>query len=134
MRFRLEVRYSDYDTKEHVNNAVYLTYFEMARARAWLEAVAGSTDFPFVVAEATVRYLSQARIGDPLDIMIWTSEIRTKAWVWQYRIVDARDERVVAEGSTVQVMFDYGARRSMPIPEELRERLAALREPAAVTR
>lgn len=134
MRFRLDVRYSDYDTKEHVNNAVYLTYFEMARARAWLEAIAGSTDFPFVVAEATVRYRSQARLGDPLDITISTSEVRTRAWVWQYRIVDARDERLVAEGSTVQVMFDYEARRPMPIPEELRERLAAMREPTPAVR
>jgi acyl-CoA thioester hydrolase len=134
MRFRLDVRYSDYDTKEHVNNAVYLTYFEMARARAWLEEIAGSTDFPFVVAEATVRYRSQARLGDPLDITIWTSEVRTRAWVWQYRIVDARDERLVAEGSTVQVMFDYDSRRPMPIPEELRERLAAMREPAPAVR
>ena len=129
MRFRLEVRYSDYDTKEHVNNAVYLTYFEMARARAWLEEVAGSTDFPFVVAEATVRYRSQARLGDPLDIAIWTGEVRTKAWTWQYRITDPRDERLVADGSTVQVMFDYAARRTTPIPDALRERLAAMREP-----
>ena len=132
MRFRLEVRYSDYDTKEHVNNAVYLTYFEMARARAWLEEIAGSADFPFVVAEATVRYRSQARIGDPLDISIWTGEVRTKAWTWHYRINDPRDERLVADGSTVQVMFDYTTRRSIPIPDELRGRLLAMREPDPV--
>ena len=129
MRFPLEVRYPDYDTKEHVNNAVYLTYFEMARARAWLEEIGGSTDFPFIVAEATVKYLSQARIGQPLDIMIWTGEVRTKAWVWRYRIVDSRDDRVVAEGSTVQVMYDYASRSTTPIPEPLREKLAAMREP-----
>ena len=132
MRFRLEVRYSDYDTKEHVNNAVYLTYFEMARARAWLEEIEGTADFPFVVAEATVRYRSQARIGDPLDISIWTGEVRTKAWTWHYRINDARDDRLVAEGSTVQVMFDYATRQSIPIPAGLRERLLAMPEPAPV--
>ena len=129
MRFRLEVRYSDYDTKEHVNNAVYLTYFEMARARAWLEEIAGSADFPFVVAEATVRYRSQARIGEPLDITIWTGEVRNKAWTWHYRITDPRDERLVAEGSTVQVMFDYASRQSIPIPGDVRERLTAMGEP-----
>ena len=129
MRFPLEVRYPDYDTKEHVNNAVYLTYFEMARARAWVEAIGGSADFPFIVAEASIRYLSQARIGEPLDIMIWTGELRTKAWVWRYRIVDGRDDRVVAEGSTVQVMFDYSVRRTTAIPDDLRERLSAMREP-----
>jgi acyl-CoA thioester hydrolase len=123
MRLPLATRYADYDTKGHVNNAVYLTFFEMARHRAWVDALDGDADFPFIVAEATVRYLSQAMIGEPLDIEICTSEIRTKAWVWSYVIRASRDERVVAEGKTVQVMFDYANRRTIPIPEDLRERL-----------
>jgi acyl-CoA thioester hydrolase len=124
VRFRLATRYADYDTKGHVNNAVYLTYFEIARERAWLERVAGEPDFPFVIAEARVRYASEAMIGEPLDVEITTSEVRTKAWVWRYRVLDARDDRLVAEGETVQVMFDYGARKSVPIPDALRGRLA----------
>jgi acyl-CoA thioester hydrolase len=123
MRLPLATRYADYDTKGHVNNAVYLTYFEMARHRAWVDALGGGADFPFIIAEATVRYLSQAMIGEPLDIEICTTEIRTKAWVWSYVIRASRDERVVAEGKTVQVMFDYANRRTIPIPGDLRERL-----------
>ncbi|HUF28599.1 MAG TPA: thioesterase family protein [Gemmatimonadaceae bacterium] len=132
MRFPLAQRYSDYDAKQHVNNAVYLTYFEMARARAWLDALGGtSANLPFIVAEATVRYVSEARLGDPLDIAIWTDGVRTKSWVWRYRMYDSRDDRLVAEGNTVQVMYDYEGRRTIAIPEELRERLAAMREPDA---
>ena len=126
MRFPLDTRYTDYDTKGHVNNATYLTYFEMARQRVWIDALGGSPDFTFVVAEASVRYASPAMLGDPLEIEIAVGEIRTKAWVWRYRIVDPRDERLVAEGSTVQVMFDYAARRSIAIPESLRGQLLAL--------
>lgn len=125
MRFPLETRYPDYDTKGHVNNAVYLTYFEIARNRVWV-AMGGGADFGFVVAEATVRYVSQARIGDPLDIEIRTSEVRNKAWVWSYRITNTRDDAVVAEGRTVQVMYDYDARKSIPIPDDLRARLTDL--------
>jgi acyl-CoA thioester hydrolase len=124
MRFRLETRYADYDTKGHVNNAVYLTYFEVARARAWLDAVVGSADAPFILAEATVRYVRPAMIGVPLDIEVRTSEVRNKAWVWQYRILDARDDAVVAEGQTVQVMYDYEARRSIDIPADVRAGLS----------
>jgi acyl-CoA thioester hydrolase len=126
MRFPLATRYIDYDTKGHVNNAVYLTYFEMARERAWLEVLDGDPDFPFILAEASVRYVSPAMIGEDLDIEIRTTEIRTKAWVWSYTIRATRDDRVVAEGRTVQVMFDYAAARSIPIPEPVRARLAAV--------
>ena len=126
MRFPLEPRYPDYDTKGHVNNAVYLTYFEIARAKLWIEAMAEDLDFPYVVAEATVRYVSPALVGDPLAIEVVTAEVRTKAWVWSYRIVDPRDERLVAEGRTVQVMYDYERRESVPIPDALRAKLAAV--------
>jgi acyl-CoA thioester hydrolase len=126
MRFPLAVRYSDYDTKGHVNNAVFLTYFEMARARAWIDALGGDADFPFILAEASVQYRSQARIGDPLEIEITTTEIRTRAWVWSYVVRDARDERVVAEGRTVQVAYDYEAHRTIAIPPAILAKLPTL--------
>jgi acyl-CoA thioester hydrolase len=124
VRFRLATRYADYDTKGHVNNAVFLTYFEVAREKAWLDAVGGGADAPFILAEATVRYVRPAMIGVPLDIEITTSEVRSKAWVWRYRVVDARDDAIIAEGQTVQVMYDYAARRSVEIPADVRAGLA----------
>ena len=126
MQFPLETRYSDYDTKGHVNNAIFLTYFEMARARAWVEALGGDADFPFILAEASIQYRSQARIGDPLEIEITTTEIRTKAWVWTYVIRDSRDGRVVAEGRTVQVAYDYDGHRTMAIPADIAGKLPSL--------
>ena len=126
MRFPLATRYNDYDTKGHVNNAVFLTYFEMARERAWVEGLGGGADFPFILAEATVQYRSEAMIGDPLEIEITTTEIRTKAWVWSYTITHARDGRVVAEGRTVQVAYDYDAHRTIAIPPDIAAKLPAL--------
>jgi len=126
MRVPLETRYADYDSKGHANNAVYLTYFEMARHRVWVDCMLGDADFPFIVAEATVRYVSEAMIGQPLDIEIVTSEVRSKAWVWSYVIRATEGDRVVAEGRTVQVMYDYAARRTMPIPDAMRALLATI--------
>jgi acyl-CoA thioester hydrolase len=123
MRVKLEPRYSDYDSRGHVNNAVYLTYFEVARHRAWRVLTGLTADFPFIIAEAHVKYVSQAKFGDPLAIDIKTTEMRNKAWVWAYRIVDLRDERLVAEGSTVQVYYDYDLQQTMPIPDFIRPNL-----------
>ena len=134
LRFPVEVRYSDYDTKGHINNAVYFTYFESARMQAWRHHVvpaegargADATDPPIIVAEARAKYVSQARIGEPLAIEIGVREIRTKGFSFFYRIVDARDDRLVAEGETVQVHYDYAARRSAPIPPALRVALESM--------
>jgi acyl-CoA thioester hydrolase len=126
MRMPLATRYADFDTKGHANNAVYLTWFEEARHRAWVERLGGNADFPFIIAESSVKYLSEAMIGDEMEIEITTSEIRTKAWVWTYAIREVGTGRVVAEGKTVQVMYDYAARKTVPIPTELRAPLEAV--------
>lgn len=123
MRFPLQTRFNDYDSKGHVNNAVYLTYFELGRVQAWL-AAGGEVDGDFILAEARISYRSPALMGEPLVLEVTTVEIRTKAWVWHYRVLDERDDRVVAEGETVQVMFDYVARKTVPIPPAIREGLA----------
>jgi acyl-CoA thioester hydrolase len=127
MRFPVVTRYPDYDTKGHVNNAVYLTYFEAAKHMLWRDVWKRNPDPPFVVAEATVRFLSSAMIGDPLQIDITTAEVRNKSWIWKFTITDARDERVIAEGRTVQVMYDYATRSSIPIPPDVRELLESVR-------
>lgn len=134
LRFPLLTRYSDYDTKGHVNNAVYLTFFEWARVQAWMTYLVPTTglsgpdvaDPPLIVAEARVKYVSPANIGVPLAIEIAVKEIRTKGFSFTYRIVDTRDERLVAEGETVQVAYDYAAGRTMPIPPAMRQALEAM--------
>ena len=134
LRFSLATRYSDYDTKGHVNNAVYFTYFESARMQAWLQHVvpagavsdADAADPPLIVADARARYVSQARIGEPLAIEIGVRRIGTKSFTFFYRIVDDRDDRLVAEGETVQVHYDYVGRRTTPIPPALRAALESM--------
>jgi acyl-CoA thioester hydrolase len=128
MRFPLVTRYPDYDTKGHVNNAVYLTYFEAAKHMLWRDVWQRDPDPPFVVAEANVLFRSAAMLGDPLQIDITTADVRNSSWIWQFRITDARDERLIAEGRTVQVYYDYSRRKSAPIPDDVRTLLESLRE------
>jgi acyl-CoA thioester hydrolase len=125
MRISLQTRYNDYDPRGHVNNAVYFSFFEVGRMYAWT-AVGGGADAEFILADAHVAYRSPAMLGDPLALEVITSEVRTKAWVWSYRIVDERDGRLVADGTTTQVMYDYASRRTVPVPDTLREALARL--------
>jgi acyl-CoA thioester hydrolase len=125
MRITLQTRYNDYDPRGHVNNAVYFSYFEVGRMHAWM-ALGGGADAAFILADAHVAYRSPAMLGDPLALEVTTTEVRNKAWVWSYRIVDERDGRLVADGTTTQVMYDYTARRTIPVPDALRAALARL--------
>lgn len=121
----VEVRFRDLDVMGHAHHSLPLIFFEEARAAYWRE-VAGRArveDIDYIMAEATVRY--HARIRYPCCISrLRTAQIGTKSLTMEY---EARTEagELVAEGRTVQVMYDYGAGRSIPVPEDVRARILA---------
>lgn len=116
------VAFRDLDVLGHVNNAVYLTYFEQARVGYGLQLCGAllPRDLAFIVAEATVTYLRPALFGDQLDVGVRVSNIGTKSFVMEYGIARRGDGELIARGRTVQVWFNYAEQRSEPVPADFR--------------
>jgi acyl-CoA thioesterase FadM len=49
---------------------------------------------------------------------------RDSSSVFEYEVVEASNGRLVADGRSVQVMFDYEAQRSRPVPADFTARVA----------
>ncbi|HEU0007058.1 MAG TPA: thioesterase family protein [Terriglobia bacterium] len=119
----IEVRFRDLDALGHVNNAVYLTYFEIARLHYW-KKLFGSEAFTrhsFVVVRAECNYRSPAHAGEVLQVFARVSELKRSSFIFEYEIVEAHTGRIVADGSTVQACFDPEVKRAKPIPHDLRD-------------
>ena len=128
----LEVRFRDLDGMDHVNNAVFLTYFEQGRVGYFkalgLEAAPGVTAsrrFPFILAEVRCRFLSPLRFGETPVVHLRCPRVGGKSFSFEYLITVAEDGRAVASGESVQVYYDYEAGRSAPVPQELRDVMEA---------
>ncbi|MBZ5588680.1 MAG: acyl-CoA thioesterase [Acidobacteriia bacterium] len=124
----VEVRYSDVDAMNHVNNAVYLTYLETARVRLWQTRfgfTGSAREIPIILARVAVDYRSPISLEQPVEIGIGVSAIGRTSFTFRYRIEAAGQP--AAEAETVQVCFDYAASRPVPIDGELRRHLEALR-------
>jgi acyl-CoA thioester hydrolase len=124
---RIEVRFRDCDALGHVNNAVYATYFEIARFGYWREALAYGDEHPFsfIIARIECNFRSQVRPGELIDVQARVSGVGRTSFTFEYRVLAAADGRLVADGSSVQVMFDYETQRSLPVPAELRARASS---------
>jgi acyl-CoA thioester hydrolase len=119
-----QVVFRDVDAFGHVNNAVYLTYFEWARAQMWfalngLEGV--PTDIGFIVARAEVDFILQISM-EPIEIRVRISEMRNTSFdtVYEIRLADGR---LAATGKVVVVLFDWENQRKKPIGDELRRKV-----------
>ena len=131
-RHPLEVRFVDTDALGHVNNAVYLSYFEAARA-GYYRAVTGSTfgteaepgPWTFVVAEARISYRAPAFFGEQLWCECRVAWASRSSFGLEYRVgaddSDAGSARLVAYGETTQVMYDFTAGHVTRLPRELLE-------------
>jgi acyl-CoA thioester hydrolase len=123
-----QVIFRDLDAFGHVNNAVYLTYFEWARAQLWfaLTGAAGvPTDIGFIVARAEIDFKLQIEM-EPIDICIRIEEMRTTSFDTVYEIRKWPKGTVAATGKVVVVLFDWKTQTKMPISDELRRKVAGL--------
>mgnify|MGYP001822510053 FL=1 len=97
-RTTIHVRFAELDPYAHVNHAVYVTYFEVARTEALAEVGLGldhlaRQGFQFVVTDLSVRYRRAAGAGDTLTIETGVVKVSRASSVWRQRIT-----RPVAEG------------------------------------
>lgn len=120
-RFAVRVYYEDTDAGGVVYHANYLRFFE--RARSDMLALAGADiatalragEGGYVVAEAALKYLRPARLGDALTITSRLEDVRTAACVIQQRVI--RDDQVLVEGRlTVAFVGPDGRPRRQPAP------------------
>ncbi len=121
----VEVRFRDLDPMGHVNNAVYLTYFEIART-AYMQQMArfeGLHDINFVVARVECNYRQGARFGQRLRIECGTVTLGRTSLTLAYRI--SADGALLADGQTVLVWFDYQKNEKLEVPEAVRQRILA---------
>jgi len=121
----VEVRFRDCDAMGHVNNAVYLTYLEIARFAYWKAAEIGRLegDISYIIARVEIDFRASAVPGDVIDVAISVRAIGRSSFTMEYEIRD-REGQVIVTARSVQVAYDYAAKQSVPVPDAIRARIA----------
>jgi len=114
----------------HVNNAVYFTYFEQARAvmaeTLGLRRELDQAGLGVILAHTSCDYKAQVVFGDQVEIGVRVVKLGRTSFTSDFEARRVRDDVVVAVGRSVQAVFDYDADRTTPIPDGLRAKLEAL--------
>jgi acyl-CoA thioester hydrolase len=62
-------------------------------------------------------------MGETLRISVRPARVGNTSFTFKYEIREQASGRLVAEGETVQVMYDYAKRSKKPIPDDIRKLL-----------
>jgi acyl-CoA thioester hydrolase len=133
-RTEIPVRFRDTDGMGHVNNAVYLTYLEMARERYWRERF-HLTDYrqiDLILARVEIDFRSPAEVGETIVVGIRTSAIGHRSFDFTYEGWEREDGRLIVTARSVQVMYDYAKGESKPLSEERKQAMLAFEAPGSI--
>jgi len=123
-KIQIPIRFADIDALGHVNNAIYLTYFEIARSAYWAEIIKWDWKlFGIIIRKSAVDYLKPIILADEVYAYVRTSKIGNSSFELDYvlvRIINGSEE-ICTTGQTLCVSFDYTLQKPTQIPEFQRQ-------------
>ena len=119
----IQIRYGDFDMLGHLNNAIYVTYYEVARIQYFYKIGWQLTDVSNVVAHLEIDFLKPVLPKDEIMVKIRTSRLGTKSFTMEYEIVSRDGNTIYNKASSTQVCFNKSNGKPVPIPDHIRELL-----------
>lgn len=126
LRLDITPRFFDVDAYGHVNNSVFLTYFEEARVaycRRLNIFIPGDSDIGFVVARMEIAFKRPIGPEDAVQVQAKTENWTERTFDFVYRIVDRRSGRVFSTGRSRCAGWDIRTGRPAALPPEAVERM-----------
>jgi acyl-CoA thioester hydrolase len=125
------VRWGDMDSLGHVNNTLYLQYFETARIE-YLLALGMDPPGPswqeygLILASLDCRFKVPVTYPDTLSVGTRVAALGEDRVLMEHAAFSHKLDRVAAESDAVVVSYDYVAGRRASLHPELRDAVLAL--------
>ncbi len=134
----IPVAWGDMDAMQHVNNTVYLRYFETARI-AYFERVdlmrfMEQTGTGPILASEGCHFRIPVKYPDTVSVGTRIPKVGADRFTMEFFIVSHTHQKVAAQGDGVIVSFNYRENRKAPLPEVWKQRIVALEATVAKKR
>jgi len=117
---RIEVRWRDIDALGHVNNAVYFTYFEIARG-CYFDQVFRRREFPgmtCILLSIRCDFLSPIRHGEIVEVGVRVPSVSLTSFDFEYEARLVENARVAARAHSTQILYDRLSKKKIAITQE----------------
>jgi acyl-CoA thioester hydrolase len=127
----VQVAWAEMDAFGHVNNTVYLRWFESARIMYFEKLGVATTlgsDAPAwpLLAHSSIDYRSKVVYPDTIEVAARVTKLGNTSFSMAYRATSQQQQRLVAEGEGVIVMVDPKSGAKQPLDPGLRAKISAL--------
>lgn len=126
--FSLDVqqRFNDVDMFGHLNNSVYLQFFDLAKYRYFRKVMGDDFDMrslAVVIVNINCNFYEPAFLDEPLTVLTAVASIGEKSLTLDQRVINPRNGHVKCTGTTVMAGIDLATLQSAPIPDFARRNI-----------
>lgn len=121
---QVEVRWGDMDAFGHLNNVMFIRYFEVARVAYFdlIEFREGARIGP-ILHSTSCRFRRPVTYPDTVRVGVRTTDLTDDRFTHEYLMVSDTTGETVATGQGVVVSYDYEQGCKTSIPGPVRERI-----------
>lgn len=124
-----KVHWGDMDAFQHINNKVYFRFFEDVRLEylqiiGALEYMETSKMGP-VLASSSCNFKAPLFYPDTVHIATRVHDLQAKRASMDYLVFSEEQQKVVADGDSLMVYFDFASGKSTEIPEHIVQAIQA---------
>jgi 4-hydroxybenzoyl-CoA thioesterase len=123
----IKVRFGDCDPAGLVYYPVLFHYcyaamedFFGARCGTEYARLVSDARLGFPTVNARAEFFEPLVYGDAAEVEVWASRVGRTSVTFEYRLRRARDARLCASATLVQVAMNLDERRAVPLPDSLR--------------
>ena len=122
----VQIRFNDVDLFGHLNNSVYVEFFDMGKLLYFMQFMGGhfekQASVP-VVATINCTFCTPTYIDDRLEVYTAVASIGEKSLVLEQRIIDS-NKNVKCIATTHMVNVDAKTGRPVPVTDEWRKAIS----------
>ncbi|MCM1066271.1 MAG: acyl-CoA thioesterase [Muribaculaceae bacterium] len=125
-RIPVQIRFNDIDMFGHVNNAVYLQFFDMGKLAYFKQFMGGSFEHEPtvpVVANLNVNFYHPTLIDERISVVTAVASVSTSSLVLEQRVI-AEGGSVKCTARTIMVNIDTKTGAPTPVSEAWRKAFA----------
>ena len=128
----VQLRFNDTDALGHVNNSVYLSFYDLGKTAYFQTLNKGEKveqkEVDIVVAHIDVDFISPVFLTDEIAVQTRVESIGNKSFSLKQRIVDTKTGLEKCVCRTIMVGFDFKNNCTKPISEKWRQSIEEYEE------
>lgn len=127
----IQLRFNDFDALGHVNNSVYLSFFDLGKTGYFMQVLPDvqlNREVGIVIADIHVSFLLPVYPGENVAVETAVFEVGNKSFKLYQQLIDLDTNEVKCICKTVMVCFDAKTKSTRQISPEWRKAMADFEE------